>query len=84
MNYDSDGQSYYEGDWANNKKHGFGVRCYPTGNIYQGLWFNDERHGEGTMRWMDRDQMYSGQWQHGIQVCSLARMTYRNHSSIAL
>lgn len=68
MNYDSEGLSYYEGDWVVNKRHGFGTCCYPSGNVYEGLWFNDRRHGEGRMQWLDSEQMYSGQWQNGIQV----------------
>ena len=68
MDYDSEGLSFYEGDWVDNIRHGWGTRCYPSGNVYQGLWFNDVRHGEGTMRWLDTDQMYTGQWEKGVQV----------------
>lgn len=68
MDYDSEGRSYYDGDWINNVKHGWGTRQYPTGNIYQGMWFNNIRHGEGTMKWLDRNQMYTGNWENGIQV----------------
>ena len=38
------------------------------GNIYEGMWINDIRHGEGTMRWFDKNQTYTGQWENGIQV----------------
>lgn len=68
MDYDSEGRSYYDGDWINNVKHGWGTRQYPSGNIYQGMWFNNIRHGEGTMKWLDRNQMYTGNWENGIQV----------------
>ena len=68
MNYSADGSSFYEGDWVNNVKHGFGIRQYASQNLYEGMWFNNMRHGEGTMRWLDRNQMYSGQWQDGTQV----------------
>ena len=68
MNYDPEGASYHEGDWVQNIRHGWGIRQYPSGNVYQGMWYNNIRHGEGTMRWLDRDQMYSGQWDMGIQV----------------
>ncbi|WAR23968.1 RS10B-like protein [Mya arenaria] len=67
MDYDSEGKSYYEGDWVNNVRHGWGTRQYPSGNVYQGMWFNNVRHGEGTMKWIDRDQIYTGQWENGIQ-----------------
>lgn len=32
------------------------------------MWVNDIRHGEGTMRWFDKNQVYTGQWENGIQV----------------
>lgn len=68
MDYDKEGFSFYEGDWVNNIRHGWGTRQYPSGNIYQGMWYNNIRHGDGTMRWLDSDQMYVGQWKKGIQV----------------
>ena len=51
MDYDPEGKSYYDGDWVNGIKHGWGTRQYPSGNIYHGMWFNNVRHGEGTMKW---------------------------------
>ena len=68
MEYDSKGKSFYDGDWVNNVRHGWGTRQYPSGNMYQGMWFNNVRHGEGTMKWVDKDQIYTGQWENGIQV----------------
>ncbi|XP_013404281.1 radial spoke head 10 homolog B [Lingula anatina] len=67
MEYDPQGQSYYDGDWVNNIKHGWGIRQYPSGSVYQGMWFSNVRHGEGTMKWVDKDQMYLGQWEDGVQ-----------------
>ena len=32
------------------------------------MWVNDIRHGEGTMRWFDKNQTYTGTWENGIQV----------------
>ena len=75
MDYDAGGVSFFEGDWVENLKHGWGTRRYPSGNIYQGMWFNNMRHGEGNMRWLDRDQMYNGQWENGIQVHSFCSRT---------
>ncbi len=68
MTFNRDGVSFYDGDWVNNVRHGFGVRQYASGNIYEGMWFNNMRHGEGTMQWIDQNQMYSGQWESEIQV----------------
>jgi antitoxin component YwqK of YwqJK toxin-antitoxin module len=34
--------SYYDGEWKNNKMHGFGTLYYPDGCIaYQGEWKDD-------------------------------------------
>ena len=33
MIYDSEGTSFYEGDWIDNKKFGWGIRHYPSGYL---------------------------------------------------
>ena len=33
MIYNEDGTSYYEGDWVDNRKFGWGIRHYPSGNL---------------------------------------------------
>ena len=68
MDYDIEGSSFYDGDWIENRKEGWGTRQYKSGNLYEGQWVDNVRHGEGTMRWMDKNQMYQGDWDHGIQV----------------
>lgn len=67
MSYDLEKKSYYEGEWVENIRHGFGVRQYPSGNVYKGMWSNNTRHGDGVMKWIDTQQMYTGQWEDGIQ-----------------
>ena len=68
MEYDTDGVSYYDGDWVDNVRQGFGTRRYPSGNIYEGMWYKNQRHGVGTMHWFDRNQSYTGNWEDGVQV----------------
>lgn len=46
MNYDAAGNSYYDGEWVKNIRHGHGTRQYPSGNLYKGMWFNNVRHGK--------------------------------------
>uniref|UniRef100_H3D5R8 Uncharacterized protein n=1 Tax=Tetraodon nigroviridis TaxID=99883 RepID=H3D5R8_TETNG len=65
--YNQEKTSWYKGDWVRNRKEGWGVRCYPSGNIYSGEWRNNLRHGEGTMRWTNLRQQYVGAWQGGVQ-----------------
>uniref|UniRef100_A0A8D0G8U8 Radial spoke head 10 homolog B n=1 Tax=Sphenodon punctatus TaxID=8508 RepID=A0A8D0G8U8_SPHPU len=65
--YNSEGTSWYEGDWVNNIKDGWGIRCYKSGNMYEGQWEKNVRQGEGRMRWLTTNQEYTGQWVNGIQ-----------------
>ncbi|XP_060548844.1 radial spoke head 10 homolog B2-like [Pantherophis guttatus] len=65
--YNEAGSSWYEGDFVNNVKSGWGVRRYKSGNIYEGQWERDLRHGEGRMRWLTSNQEYTGMWVNGIQ-----------------
>nr|XP_010307130.1 PREDICTED: radial spoke head 10 homolog B2-like [Balearica regulorum gibbericeps] len=65
--YDQERTSWYSGDWVNNIKEGWGMRCYKSGNIYEGQWEKNVRHGKGRMRWLTANQEYMGQWVYGIQ-----------------
>ncbi|XP_064887684.1 radial spoke head 10 homolog B isoform X4 [Columba livia] len=65
--YDKEHTSWYSGDWVNNIKEGWGMRCYKSGNTYEGQWEKNVRHGRGRMRWLTANQEYMGQWVYGIQ-----------------
>ncbi|XP_035404647.1 radial spoke head 10 homolog B-like isoform X3 [Cygnus atratus] len=65
--YDREHTSWYSGDWLNNVKEGWGMRCYKSGNTYEGQWEKNVRHGRGRMRWLTDNQEYIGQWVYGIQ-----------------
>lgn len=67
LHYGKEGLSYYDGHWMNNKRHGFGMRRYASGNIYKGDWRDNVRHGTGTMHWYDKNERYEGQWENGVQ-----------------
>ena len=56
----------YEGQYTDDKKNGFGIFKWSSGNIYRGQFTNDERDGIGEMRWTD-GSVYLGQWVRGIQ-----------------
>lgn len=37
----------YEGDWLEQKKHGFGTIIFAKdNNVYSGFWKDDKRHGK--------------------------------------
>lgn len=56
----------YEGEYLKDKKEGFGIFKWASGNIYRGQYKEDEREGIGEMRWVDGSS-YIGQWERGIQ-----------------
>ncbi|XP_062359387.1 radial spoke head 10 homolog B-like [Cinclus cinclus] len=65
--YDQEQTSWYLGDWVNNVREGWGLRCYRSGNTYEGQWKKNLRHGYGKMKWLTDNQEYAGQWECGIQ-----------------
>jgi len=56
----------YEGQYANDKKEGFGIFKWASGNKYIGHYKNDKREGIGQMMWTD-GSIYIGEWKEGIQ-----------------
>ena len=55
----------YEGEYLYDKKNGFGVFKWASGNVYEGYYVDDERNGRGTMIWTDGSK-YVGEWKNGI------------------
>ena len=55
----------YEGEYEYDKKNGYGVFVWASGNIYKGEYRNEEREGYGEMNWTD-GSMYQGEWLRGI------------------
>ena len=51
----------YEGDYALDRKNGWGVFEWESGNIYKGQYVDDERNGFGEMSWTD-GSIYRGLW----------------------
>ena len=48
MNKKTEKNEYLKGDFADDKKEGFGVYYWINGNRYQGQFWNDLKHGIGT------------------------------------
>jgi hypothetical protein len=42
----------YEGEYVNDKKCGYGIFKWSSGNVYKGNYFDDLRHGYGEMNWI--------------------------------
>lgn len=62
----SNSANLYEGQYANDKKEGFGIFKWASGNKYIGHYKNDKREGIGQMVWTD-GSFYIGEWKEGIQ-----------------
>mmetsp|Transcript_15016 Transcript_15016/g.35543 ORF Transcript_15016/g.35543 Transcript_15016/m.35543 type:complete len:364 (-) Transcript_15016:31-1122(-) len=55
----------YQGDWADNKKDGFGTLTSPDGTRYEGEFRANKRHGKGTLlirRGGKYRKKYTGDW----------------------
>ncbi|CDW72018.1 UNKNOWN [Stylonychia lemnae] len=57
---------YYEGEYKNDVKEGYGQYKWASGNYYKGYYKNDKRHFYGEMYWND-GSIYKGEWCDGVQ-----------------
>ena len=54
----------YEGDWENDKPHGFGINTFPNGKIYTGNFYKGKPVGDGQWTYVD-GRIYNGTWVNG-------------------
>jgi hypothetical protein len=54
----------YEGDWAADRRTGWGVYLGTKGDSYEGAFLDDEYHGRGTINWSEGPR-YEGQFENG-------------------
>ncbi len=55
----------YEGEWLNNKNHGYGhYHQYKDGINFSGTWFEDTQSGSGHEAWPD-NTTYTGEYCNG-------------------
>ena len=66
--YYADG-SIYEGEWYNDQRNGKGVLSIPNGNRYEGMWEGDKKNGPGKFLFLDKGQVYTGNWKDGVAKC---------------
>ena len=62
MAYTADGLTVYTGDWVGDKRDGYGMMKYSSGNTYEGYWSSDLKTGRGVMTWKTADELYVGDW----------------------
>ena len=51
----------YDGNFAENKKDGYGEMTYSDGKSYKGEFKSDKRHGNGSLV-SNSTKNYTGQW----------------------
>lgn len=59
------GFAQYVGEFKAGKKHGFGVKQWPSGSRYVGQFADDERQGKGVYEWQEpswRGERYLGDY----------------------
>jgi len=63
-------KGYYDGNWHQHKRCGFGVEIFPPCHelsycFYEGYWSDDFFHGLGKLATID-GHIYDGTWDHGL------------------
>ena len=58
-------QNFYQGEWLQNKKHGFGNMIYGGIGEYYGQFENGKRNGQGWFRYVRTGNSYNGNWVNG-------------------
>ena len=61
-NFPEKGKARYNGQFLNQKPHGFGKAEYGDGSFYEGDWLNGKWHGQGSMTLASGTQLV-GTWQ---------------------
>lgn len=63
----------YEGEWKDDKRHGYGVLKIVGHHTYYGQWKDNMRSGYGVMIYGEEKRKEEGQWQRGKLVQELKR-----------
>ncbi|KAJ7543729.1 hypothetical protein O6H91_09G050500 [Diphasiastrum complanatum] len=59
----------YSGQWAKDKREGFGTLKKVNGESYEGLFKNDLRDGKAVLYYADGKSKYEGLWKEDQAVC---------------
>ncbi|CAH0557529.1 unnamed protein product [Brassicogethes aeneus] len=58
-------KDWYEGEWLEGHRHGFGFRQYRMGGCYEGSWIKGEKSGKGMMLYSNNN-IYKGGWNNEV------------------
>lgn len=63
----------YEGEWKDDRRHGYGVLKIMGHHTYYGQWEENQRSGYGVTIYDDEKRKEEGQWQRGKLINKLKR-----------
>lgn len=58
----------YQGQYKDDKKHGYGVYTWADGRCYEGYWFRGKQHGLGTYLVPKDGKVKFGFWEDGKRI----------------
>lgn len=64
----------YEGEWHDDRKHGYGVYTWDDGDRYEGQWVAGRQEGHGSYIW-GNGSSYVGQWKEDRR-CGIGKYTW--------
>ncbi|MDP0530677.1 hypothetical protein NLB58_02145 [Porphyromonas gingivalis] len=72
--YTENGDKIYEGEWKNNKYHGYGMYFMRGQCRYDGLWENGKRNGDGVAYDEKGIEEYNGPWKDDVRLNDIDRI----------
>ena len=72
--YTENGDKIYEGDWKNNKYHGYGMYFMRGQCRYDGWWENGKRNGDGIAYDQNGNEEYNGTWKDDVRLNDIDRI----------
>lgn len=58
----------YEGDYLEDKRHGYGIFSWPDGRKYKGNWVQGKQHGKGDFFDPASKKWRTGYWSYGKRI----------------
>ena len=66
--YTENGDKIYDGEWKNNKYHGYGQYFLRGQCRYEGNWENGKRNGDGIAYDQNGQEEYNGSWKDDVRL----------------
>lgn len=72
--YTEIGDKIYDGEWKNNKYHGYGQYFLRGQCRYEGNWENGKRNGDGIAYDQNGQEEYNGSWKDDVRLNDIDRI----------